>query len=199
MDAMVSAFCLMFGSYVDKRACEMAATDQIMRSSILSFAEICQSFSLELCGLMSSASAWVSLTKRHIFECPEEVINVITEAVLDILLGPPPGLDHPEADELPREPAAPLVQPAVVCPEDRPDMDDALSDASSGLREDRKHLTEVFLPDVDSQSEGGFSEAQGFEGREAIEDEGPPSPTDLLPPLALPPSAVGDLSRLSAM
>merc|ERR1719486_688779 len=121
-----------------------------MRSAIISIAEICQSFSQELGGLIAPASAWVMLTKRHAFECPLDAINIISESVLD-LLAPPPL----EVEELPKEPPAPLVQTAVVGPEDRLDADDSLSDASSGLREERKHLTEVFLPDDALQSEGG--------------------------------------------
>lgn len=191
LDPIVSAFCLLFGSYVDKRASEMQAEGQIVRSAILSIAEICHGFSLELGGLIAPASAWVMLTKRHAFECPPEAIDVISESVLE-LLAPPPR----EVEELPKEPPAPLVQTAVLGPEDRPDADDSLSDASSGLREERKHLTEVFLPDVDSQSETGLSDAGGTECA-----EGPPadddgfSPTESLPPLTLPPSAISDLGQ----
>merc|ERR1719253_1063940 len=113
-------------------------------------AEICQSFSAELNGLVSAASAWVALTRRHAFECPEEAINIIDESVLD-LLAPQPARE----EELPREPPAPLVQTAIICPEDRPDMDecDSASEVSETTREERKHITEVFLPDVCSQSE----------------------------------------------
>lgn len=189
LDPIVSAFCLLFGSYVDKRASEMHAEREIIRSAILSIAEICNNFSLELGGLISPASAWVMLTKRHDFECPEEAIHVISESVLD-LLAPVPV----EAEELPKEPPAPLVQTAVVGPEDRPDADDSLSEASSGLLEERKHLTEVFLPDVDTQSEGGQSEAAGGNWSEGDAME-PFSPTELPPPLTLPPSAIDNLGQ----
>lgn len=185
VDPMVSAFCLLFGSYVDKQASEMLAEGCMARSAILSIAEICQSFSLELDGLVSSHNAWVLLTQRHAFECPKDTIEIIGQAVMDLLTNPSPGQD---GDEEPHEPHGPLVHPAVVCPDDRPDADeDSLSDASSGLREERKHLTEVFLPDVEIASDGGDSAAAFSECADVPvpEDELPP-----LSPLVLPPSAV---------
>jgi len=186
VDPMVSAFCLLFGSYVDNRAQEMLAEGQIVRSEIVRIAEICQSFSLELDCLVSSAHAWMLLKKRHAFECPEEAIDVISESVLDLLMHPSPGQD---ADEMPRAPLGPLVRTAVVCPEDRNADDDSLSDVSSGLREERKHLTEVFLPDVDTRSDGGRSEAFDADCEEGQPgSEGDVSPRDVLPPLSLPPS-----------
>jgi len=179
IDPMVSAFCLLFGSYVDKRATEMAAEGQIARSDILRIAEICQNFSLELGGLIVPSAAWAMLSRRHAFECPPDAINVISECILDILMPPPQTVE-----ELPLEPDAPLGHTAVVAPEDRFD-DDSLSDMSEGFQEHRKHVTEVFLPDVDSQSDAGFSEAAGSECAEGDGDGF--SPIDLLPPLALPP------------
>jgi len=190
VDPIVSAFCLLFGSYVDKRASEMHAEGQIVRSAIMSITEICHNFSLELGGLIAPASAWMMLTKRHAFECPPEAIDIISESVLDLLLPPPMG----DADELPREPLGPLVNTAIIGPDDRLEDDDSLSDASSGLREERRHLTEVFLPDVDELSDAGFSEAAASDCGQSMEappaDDDGFSPTELLPPFALPPSSI---------
>jgi hypothetical protein len=162
----------------------MQAEDELNRNAILSIAEICQNFSLEMGGRVQPVSAWAMLRKRHNFECSPDVLEVIHEVVLDILAPPPP-----ELDDLPKEPPAPLVQTAVLCPEDRPEMDDCLSEASSGFLEEQKHLTEVFLPDVDAYSDAGCSEP-GIEGAENPQDDDEFSPTELLPPLTLPPSTV---------
>mmetsp|Transcript_59301 Transcript_59301/g.94140 ORF Transcript_59301/g.94140 Transcript_59301/m.94140 type:complete len:478 (-) Transcript_59301:92-1525(-) len=178
VDPIVSAFCLLFGSYVDKRAQEMAAEGQIIKSAVISMAEICHSFSLELNGLVSPASAWMLLSKRHAFEAPPEAIEAIGEFVLDMLVPAP--IEEP--DEQPLSAPLPLVHPAVVGPEDRPDDIDALSDASSGLIEERRHLTEVFLPDADTCSRGSTA-ASDDEALPQIEEQVDEPPL----PMALPP------------
>jgi len=189
VDPIVSAFCLLFGSYVDKRASEMHAEGEIFRSAIDSMVEICHGFSQELCGLVAPASAWTMLVKRHAFECHPDAINVINECVLNILAP----LEDPElCSEVPKEPQGPLVHTAVVGPEDRHDSDEALSDASSGLIEERKHLTEVFLPDEDAASDletecAEHIQAGNGEGLSPVD-----SPIDDLPPLSLPPAAISE-------
>lgn len=157
VDPMVNAFCLLFGPYVDKRAMDMRAAGEVSDSAVFGIAEVCQSFSLELSGLVSASSAWILLARRHTFSDPE-MVDIIWESVLRLLTPP-----EPEAEEglRAREPPLPLRGTAVVCPEDRSDdgAGSVRSMESEGEAEQRKHVTEVFLaapdPDPDPEPDPG--------------------------------------------
>lgn len=127
IDPMINAFCLLFGNYVDQRAQEMSLAGEVIRSAVVSIAEVCQAFSQELHGRISASSSWVLLTKRHGFADPETVRS-IGELVLQLLLPPQIG-DRPFCQN---------NQPTVIGPED-------VSDAET-QDEAEKHVTEVFLP-----------------------------------------------------
>mmetsp|Transcript_58288 Transcript_58288/g.190067 ORF Transcript_58288/g.190067 Transcript_58288/m.190067 type:complete len:513 (+) Transcript_58288:84-1622(+) len=154
VDPMVNAFCLLFGPYVDRRAQEMAAVGEVSHAAVVGIAEACQCFAMELGGLLSAASAWTLLSKRHDFAEPE-VVELLGASVLRLLA--PPELEV-EASLAGRRL---LLQSGttVIGPEDRPD--DGCGDGCnvegsvcSGISEEeaehRRHLTEVFLADSDS-------------------------------------------------
>jgi len=134
VDPMVNAFCWLFGPHVDKRAREMCAVGQVSNAAVMSIAEVCQSFSRELDGLVSPASAWISLTRRHSFSEPESM-EVLSEHILQLLR-----LESPVP-----EPPMPLVEAAVLGPEDRSDTE--ASDGGEAFKPDKEPITEVFLPD----------------------------------------------------
>lgn len=127
VDPMVLAFCLLFGTYVGRRAQEISAAGEVIREAIIAIAQVCQHFSMEMNGLVTPSSTWVMLTKRHLFDDPETV-DAISEYVLEMLLPPP------DAEPFPR-----LAQAAVFGPDDH-------SGDESQAEED-KHVMEVFLPD----------------------------------------------------
>mmetsp|Transcript_2045 Transcript_2045/g.4626 ORF Transcript_2045/g.4626 Transcript_2045/m.4626 type:complete len:442 (+) Transcript_2045:90-1415(+) len=127
IDPMINAFCLFFGPYVDKRTQEMCIAGEVSETAALSIAEVCQNFSLELGGLVSPASAWILLTKRHAFAEPE-IIDLLSLSVMQFLV-------PQENAELERQD---FVEPAVVGPDDRSD---------ESLDEEDRHVTEVFLAD----------------------------------------------------
>uniref|UniRef100_A0A7S4VGJ9 Uncharacterized protein n=1 Tax=Alexandrium monilatum TaxID=311494 RepID=A0A7S4VGJ9_9DINO len=137
-DPMINAFCLLFGGYVDKRAREMREAGEVAQSAVCSIAQVCQSFSQELGGLVSPSSAWLALVKRHSFAEPETV-EIVGEMVLRLLLPP-----EPHEDEVVREQLClNAANTAVIGPEDRSDGEGSMA----GDQEQEKHLTEVFLPD----------------------------------------------------
>mmetsp|Transcript_66629 Transcript_66629/g.187660 ORF Transcript_66629/g.187660 Transcript_66629/m.187660 type:complete len:284 (+) Transcript_66629:3-854(+) len=133
IDPMINAFCLLFGSFVDKKVLEMQVAGEVSRNTTLDIAEICQNFSLELCGLVSPASAWRLLTRRHTFSDPETV-SIIGDVILSLLA-------PPEPQEV-QSPSLPMAAPAVIGPDDHSDDADSAVDARD------EHLTEVFLGDV---------------------------------------------------
>mmetsp|Transcript_80762 Transcript_80762/g.145754 ORF Transcript_80762/g.145754 Transcript_80762/m.145754 type:complete len:480 (-) Transcript_80762:42-1481(-) len=98
VEPMVNAFCLLFGPYVDTRAQDMTADGQLSQTAIMSIAEVCTAFSLELCGLVSASSAWMMLARRHCFAEPATV-DIIGEEVLRLLA--PPGTFGPPLPALP--------------------------------------------------------------------------------------------------
>jgi len=128
---MINAFCLLFGNYVDRITRPMCEAGKVIREGVLSIAEVCQNFSLEANGLVSSTSAWMLLTKRHVFLDPE-VVEAINDMVLDVLMPP----------DMARHPYPVQTSTAVIGPDDR-------SDEDSQDERDRQHVTEVFLPDQD--------------------------------------------------
>lgn len=146
VDPLTNAFCLLFGPYVDKRVTEMRLAGEISDSAVLGIAEVCQSFSQELGGLLSPSSVWVLLARRHDFADPEAVMQV-GDAVLR-LFAP----REPADDEECREPQQPLLLKSaatIICPEDRDDEDDQSChsmESPSAADRDTRHLTEVFLP-----------------------------------------------------
>lgn len=95
IEPMVNAFCLLFGPYVDKRTREMRARGELSKTVVLSLAEVCQNFAMELGGLMSAASVWQLLIRRHSFEEPE-VVEILDKEVMRFLAGPPTMLSLPE-------------------------------------------------------------------------------------------------------
>jgi len=190
VDPMVNAFCLLFGPYVDKRTVEMSSVGEVSHAAVLGIAEVCQAFSLELGGLLSSASAWMLLAKRHDFTEPE-ALAAVGDAVLRLLAPLPPpssalseegcGEESHRFGGLPPFPCG----TAVVCPEDRDEEQEEAGSACSVVSEEaaerRKHLTEVFLadpsPDPDPEPDPEFPEPR--------EASPPSSPPPLPPPMPL--------------
>eukprot|EP00930_Biecheleria_cincta_P084125 TRINITY_DN73616_c0_g1_i1.p1 TRINITY_DN73616_c0_g1~~TRINITY_DN73616_c0_g1_i1.p1 ORF type:complete len:478 (+),score=99.44 TRINITY_DN73616_c0_g1_i1:134-1567(+) len=95
VEPMVNAFCLLFSPFVDKRAQDMNADGRISQSAIISIAEVCINFSLELAGLVSASSAWLLLARRGSFKHPD-VVEIIGDEVMRLLNLPPEG----DADDL---------------------------------------------------------------------------------------------------
>lgn len=189
VDPLANAFCLLFGPYVDKRTTEMRIAGEIADSAVVGIADICNSFSLELGGLLSAASAWVLLARRHNFAEPE-IVRIVGEEILRVLT--------PTEDEVCSGPLQPILlkgQAAVICPEDRDDEDeDVGSCCSLESRDagnlDRRHLTEVFLP-ADEDLNAPSSPDQFSEPIDAGAEEvniAPPLPEDgfTLPEAAWP-------------
>jgi len=174
VDPMINAFCLLFGSYVDRRAREMCEQGEVIQSAAMSIAEICQNFSQELGGLVNPASAWILMAKRHVFDADPETIEIIGDTVLQFLLPPEGGSFQ-----------ATVTKPTVIGPDDFSDDDTASQDG-----QERESLTEVFLPDEDFDAP--FGDTGSEPASEA--DEMPLSPElepehELdLPPLSLPPT-----------
>jgi hypothetical protein len=156
VEPMVLAFCLLFGSYVDRRAQEIARVGEVIHSSIVNIARICDAFSQEVNGLISPASAWILLTKRHCFSEPPETIDIISDAVMQLII-------PPEAGE-----SVPLCQVGVIGPEDRSD-----DESVDGERDE--HVMEVFVPDTCVQGHNVGVEVPCPESP-GLEDCGPPLP-----------------------
>lgn len=121
----------------------MRAIGEISEGAVLGIAEVCQSFSLELGSLVSPASAWILLARRHSFTHPETV-EIVGQAVLKLLA--PSSVEGEACDQLPLL----IDRAAVICPEDRDDdAGSCQSLESRGADRDGRHLTEVFLPALD--------------------------------------------------
>lgn len=153
VDPLINAFCLLFGSYVDKRAYEMRQDGEVANSVVVRIAEVCQNLSRELEGLVSPPSAWILLAKRHEFSDPETV-SFIGDLVLRIL-SPAESECGNAQERLPMPPTG-----VVVGPDDRSESD---GDRSIADEED-KHITEVYLPDKNSDSEQEFYTAMALVG-----------------------------------
>jgi len=151
VDPMVNAFCLLFGSYVDKRARELCFAGDVVQSADLShaavvgIAEVCQSFSMELNGLVTPTAAWVFLMRRRNYTEPETV-DMISDMVLR-LLTPAEPLEPAEEDEEERRRSMRATaifsktDASVICPDDR-------SEGSGSAAGDADEpITEVFIPE----------------------------------------------------
>lgn len=174
-DPIINAFCLMFGKYIDRKASDAKmGGGQLPPGAALGVAELCRNLSEELCGLVSPASAWVLMTKRHVFVEPDTV-DVISDAVLSHLMPAhlgPPGLPPPTI--LANQPCGDL-------------SDGPLSDVES-----ENNLTEVFVHDKPVDPEPHAADAIsdsplpppacGFEGEDRVLEEESRSPSPCPPP-----------------
>mmetsp|Transcript_126287 Transcript_126287/g.252309 ORF Transcript_126287/g.252309 Transcript_126287/m.252309 type:complete len:455 (+) Transcript_126287:66-1430(+) len=147
VDPMVSAFCLLFGSYVNKRACEMRFAGELSQTAVVSIAEVCQSFSMELNGLVSPTAAWAFLIRRRNYTEPETV-DMISDMVLRLLTPSEPLEPEEEEEERRRSMKATALfsktDASVICPDDR-------SEGSVSAAGDADEpITEVFIPEPDS-------------------------------------------------
>lgn len=126
LDPMLNAFCLLFGPYVDKRTKEMGALQEVSHAAVLSIAEICQSFSMEIGDLVSPSAAWITLIKRHAFADPI-TMEIVGEMVLKLL-------EHKDAVQRTGGEANPAEY----------------SDCETECDKE-EHVTEVFLPEPTPQ------------------------------------------------
>eukprot|EP00929_Paragymnodinium_shiwhaense_P103621 TRINITY_DN67252_c0_g1_i2.p1 TRINITY_DN67252_c0_g1~~TRINITY_DN67252_c0_g1_i2.p1 ORF type:complete len:399 (-),score=46.68 TRINITY_DN67252_c0_g1_i2:45-1241(-) len=169
VEPMLDAFCLLFGTYVDKRAADMARSGEVIKSAVISIAQVCQCFSLELEGLVSPASAWNILSQRHKFEHPDTV-HLICPLILDIL--------DPIVGEIKEPPSARCM--AVASPNSIACSDGDL-EAEASCEEETGNggapvvetVTELFVPDSPLALPGEFlseSEADDFSPEDHIAD-----------------------------
>jgi len=148
VDPMVNAFCLLFGSYVDKRAREMRFAGEFSQTAIVSIAEVCQAFSMELNGLVTPTTAWMFLMRRRNYSEPE-TIEMISDMVVR-LLTPAEPLEPEEEDEEERRrsmKAAAIfskTDASVICPDDRSEG------SGSAAGDPDEPITEVFVPEPDN-------------------------------------------------
>lgn len=160
VDPMVNAFCLLFGDYVDKRARELRYTGggelwpgaEVLQADVVRIAEVCQSFSMELNGLVTPTAACVFLMKRRNYTEPE-TIDMLSDMVLRMLSPAEPLEPAEDEEERRRSLNATAIfsktDASVICPDDR-------SEGSGSAAGDvDEPVTEVFVPEPDSLTRGG--------------------------------------------
>lgn len=149
VDPMVHAFCLLFGPYVDKRAQDMSAIGELSQPAIISIAEVCQSFSFEMNGLVGPSSAWIMLARRHNFT-EVGAVEAIGEEILRLLIPRPPGLCLEDEEQLSSTSSQQHLEEFTLDEPEPPEV----ADVMLPLDEEARLLTSDVPPDEEPSPEG---------------------------------------------